>query len=266
MSKSESILFLIAKLGGGYILLRPLAFLYRMNLIGDKHKEVHQNLAFTWLRDRIKLFHLLHLKYPHNPRYTNKLAQFYREAPIQVIGDKDEKLKKTFYFDYLTFQLKRGEWLGSYTGYRLAQYAFLAGQLDQAEEIAKIMMKSDDPSSYTSRTQRYIAHIILGRVALERKQVERAKTHLKSATQCARGLLLTTYGPDMSLAKGLLDHGMQFVVLEYLKQFLSSPSKMNPFFEKWIEEINAGKVPDFGILGRWPCPRGREAAYQEIAR
>jgi hypothetical protein len=237
-----------------------------MNLISERQKESIQNLVFTWLRDRIKLFQLLHQKYPHNPRYTNKLSQFYRGAPIQVIGDKDEKLKKTFYFYYLTFQLERREWLSSYTGYRLAQYAFLAGQLDQAEEIAKVLMKSDDPSSYTSRRQQYIAHIILGRVALERKQVGRAKKHLQSATQCARGILLTTFGPDMSLAKGLLDHGMQFVVLEYLKQFLSCPSRMNPIIEQWIKEINGGKVPDFGILGRWPCPKGREAAYLEIAR
>lgn len=272
MSKNESILFLAVKVYSVMLLLVPVGFLlpllYRRNLLGDKQKEYFHNIVLTWLRDRIKLFQRLHQKYPHKSRYTNKLAQTYREAPIQIIGDREEKLEKTFYFYYLSFQLERREWLRSVTGYHAAQYAFLSGQLDQAEEIAKVLLRSDAPSLYISQVQQYIAHIILGRVALERKQVGQAKTHLKSATQCAKGkgIRLTILRPDMSLAKGLLDHGMQFVVIEYLKQFLSHSSSMKPIIEHWIEEINGGKVPDFGMLGRWPYPKRGEVAYQEIAR
>ena len=56
----------------------------------------------------------------------------------------------------------------------------------------------------------------------------------------------TETAPNMSLAKELLERGEKEVVLRYLdlcKSFWTS-SRGQP--DRWIDEIKAGKIPDFG--------------------
>jgi len=83
-------------------------------------------------------------------------------------------------------------------------------------------------------------------MALRQNNVEKAKTYLLTAGHVNGGGVLSSFGPNMSLAKELLERGEKDVVLQYLelcKSFWTS-SRGQP--DRWIEEIKAGKIPEFG--------------------
>jgi hypothetical protein len=87
---------------------------------------------------------------------------------------------------------------------------------------------------------------ILGRLALRRGHTQEAKAHLIQAGHTPGGGTLSSFGPNMSLAKELLERGETATVIEYLelcKNFWSYPN--NPL-EDWIRTIRAGRIPAFG--------------------
>jgi hypothetical protein len=90
------------------------------------------------------------------------------------------------------------------------------------------------------------SHMVLGRLALKRKSVAEARGHLLKAGQTVGGGTLSSFGPNVSLAKDLLDRGEKPVVMEYLrlcKNFWTGPH--NPI-DHWIQDIEAGRKPEFG--------------------
>jgi hypothetical protein len=59
------------------------------------------------------------------------------------------------------------------------------------------------------------------------------------------GGTLSSFGPNMTLAKELLEKGESATVLQYFelcRKFWTFSNRMDP----WIEAIHKGQVPDFG--------------------
>jgi hypothetical protein len=57
---------------------------------------------------------------------------------------------------------------------------------------------------------------------------------------------MKSFGPNMSLAKDLLQEGEQQAVLDYFglcHEFWKSGEKK---LDQWSQEVNAGRLPDFG--------------------
>jgi hypothetical protein len=57
--------------------------------------------------------------------------------------------------------------------------------------------------------------------------------------------VLNSFGPNMLLARKLLDRGEREVVLAYIER-CGSFWGHEETRRRWVEEIGAGKVPDFG--------------------
>lgn len=131
---------------------------------------------------------------------------------------------------------------------RLAQAAFDAGEMEKAANYASesLRLAAGHQEQRGSDMAVHKANIVLGRVALRQNDVEKAKACLLAAGHVHGDPGLSSFGPNMSLSKELLERGEKDVVLHYLelcKTFWTS-SRGQP--DRWIEEIKAGKIPEFG--------------------
>jgi len=125
---------------------------------------------------------------------------------------------------------------------QLAKAAFDAGAIDQAERYAYELLGSTDDRA-DAGTAVHDGHLVLGRVAMARNDIDLAKRHLLEAGKTSGGPVLDSFGPDLSLAQQLLDAGESAVVLEYLAQCETFWTMGRPQLAKWEEAIRAGERP-----------------------
>ncbi|MFI5174031.1 MAG: energy transducer TonB [Terriglobia bacterium] len=127
----------------------------------------------------------------------------------------------------------------------LAWLALILGDLDNAESYAReeyaLFMKRDVVSDYF-RTQ---MDLILGRVALRRGDIEKAKSYLIQAAKEHSGEILESRFPSMALAKELLDRGERQVVIEYLDLWTNHWSQGKAALSRWKGAIESGAMPQF---------------------
>jgi hypothetical protein len=91
------------------------------------------------------------------------------------------------------------------------------------------------------------AHLVLGRVKLISGDIEGAKTELVRAAAVTGSPQLDTFGPNMTLAKELLEKGQRDAVLRYFEdcqKFWKSESARRQL-EIWTESVKQGKIPNF---------------------
>jgi hypothetical protein len=87
---------------------------------------------------------------------------------------------------------------------------------------------------------------VLGQCALRQGDIAQAKEYLLASGRTSGSPNLGSFGPNMSLAKGLLERGERDVVLEYFdlcKEFWASHLDI---LQDWSEQVKQGEIPDFG--------------------
>ena len=87
-------------------------------------------------------------------------------------------------------------------------------------------------------------NLVLGRIALHKGQLEAAKQYLIASARTTGSAVLGSFGPNMSLAKELLEQGEKEAVLEYFG--LCASFWKNDKLAAWAEQVNQGWIPDFG--------------------
>lgn len=130
----------------------------------------------------------------------------------------------------------------------VAVVALDAGELKKAEAYATEMLtkaqttsrKSDFPDGNAV----HHGNLILGRLALGSGDLAKAKKHLIEAGKTPGSPQLNSFGPNMTLAKELLEKGEKEIVLEYF-QFCSEFWKRDRL-KQWTDEVEEGRVPNFG--------------------
>jgi tetratricopeptide (TPR) repeat protein len=128
----------------------------------------------------------------------------------------------------------------------LAKTAFAAGEDQKAEKYAKrlLSLKDENENGWNSGNAVHHGNLILGRVALRAGDVNKAKDYLLKAGATKGSPQLDSFGPNMALAKELLDGGEREVVLEYF-------TRCGKFWDRdelkaWREQVEQGKTPQFG--------------------
>jgi hypothetical protein len=132
-----------------------------------------------------------------------------------------------------------------------ARAAFDAGELTFARQFANeclaIATGPEIPEFFRSDGNAiHYSHLVLGRVALREGNLEVAKVHLIESGKTTGSPNLGSFGPNMSLAKEVLENGEREAVLEYLELcsvFWKSGSEM---LTEWKGQIHQGKIPEFG--------------------
>jgi hypothetical protein len=129
----------------------------------------------------------------------------------------------------------------------LAKAALAAGDAGKATSYATELL--GDAATHASWSQGDAVHqgnTVLGRVALQQRDVASAKERLLIAGTIKGSPVLNSFGPNMALAKDLLTRGERTVVLQYLAECKQFWKLDRGRIEKWSAEIQGGVVPDFG--------------------
>lgn len=87
---------------------------------------------------------------------------------------------------------------------------------------------------------------VLGRIALSKGDVAEAKKRLLASADSDGSPQLNSFGPNMRLAKELLDKGEKEVVLEYFDLCGKFWTMGAQRLATWSDVVNEGKTPDFG--------------------
>jgi hypothetical protein len=89
-------------------------------------------------------------------------------------------------------------------------------------------------------------NIVLGRLALRTGNTERAKAFLLESGRVGGSPVLGSFGPNMTLAKEMLEKGERDVVLEYFGLCENFWKQGHDKLEGWRSQVRAGTIPDFG--------------------
>ena len=127
----------------------------------------------------------------------------------------------------------------------LAKAALAANKPKTAKEYAERMLIRNRPG-WNSGNDIHHGNVILGRIALEVGDVEKAKEHLIEAGKTPGSPQLDSFGPNMTLAKELLEKGEKDVVLRYFELCSTFWELGRDRLDNWSDLVKDGKIPNFG--------------------
>lgn len=131
----------------------------------------------------------------------------------------------------------------------LIDAAFASENFEQARALAKeyLEMAKDKKADWNYGNAIHHGHLALGRICLNEANIAEAKEHLLAAGRSPGSPQLKTFGPNMLLAKHLLEQGERGVVLEYItrcRQFWYGIFSWVKVY-RWKKMIRRGEVPNF---------------------
>jgi hypothetical protein len=130
-----------------------------------------------------------------------------------------------------------------------AKESFAVGKLDDARyyagELPAILPHFQNNWNYGNAVQD--AHLVLGRIAVREKRISDAKRHLYASGKSGGSPQLNTFGPNMSLAKDLLEKGERQAVLDHFERCRTFWKMDQGELDKWSRDVQDGKTPDFGL-------------------
>jgi hypothetical protein len=128
----------------------------------------------------------------------------------------------------------------------LAEEAYESGDFQKAENYAKDSLREAGKPQFAGEggDAFHHANLVLGRIALRSGDTAKAGEFLIRAGRTPGSTLLDSYGPNMTLAKELLEKGETKSVLVYFRlcsRFWRDKNKLND----WTSLVKKGKIPDF---------------------
>ncbi len=129
-----------------------------------------------------------------------------------------------------------------------AKQSFVLGKTENARkhanELLALLPKFQGDWNYGNAVQD--ANLVLGRIAVAEGRTAEAKQHLLEAGKSSGSPQMNSFGPNMSLAKDLLEKGERDVVLEYFELCRKFWQMERGRLDQWSQEVKSGKIPDFG--------------------
>lgn len=185
---------------------------------------------------------------PQNPKWTRQLGQLYS---LGLSGKADEGRQQAAKdaldaYERSLSNMKEAEEREA-TLPDVAKAALEAGDLAKARSYAEEILKqagSSGRDNWNYGNMIHHGHLLLGRLALLDGDVATAKEHLLAAGKTPGSPQLNSFGPNMLLAKELLEKGEREAVLEYFKLCGSFWERSE--LEAWAKDVRASKVPSFG--------------------
>ncbi|MCC5845588.1 MAG: hypothetical protein JJU05_15170 [Verrucomicrobia bacterium] len=90
------------------------------------------------------------------------------------------------------------------------------------------------------------ANQVLGLIALAEDDVEEAKKRLLASADSEGSPQMNSFGPNMKLAKALLETGERDVVLEYFNRCGIFWKMGEKKLSEWTAAVKNGEIPEFG--------------------
>jgi tetratricopeptide (TPR) repeat protein len=185
---------------------------------------------------------------PANPKWPERLGELYALG-LSSKADEDRQRSAKSAMDAYERSVDRMQ----DDEHRLARLPDLAKAALEAGDLAKAREYAEESLKVTGDSTRefgnygdvvHHAHLILGRLALRAGDVQQAKEHLLAAGRTPGSPPLNSFGPNMTLAKELLEKGERQAVLDYFE--LCGAFWKKDQLAVWAKEVQAGRIPDFG--------------------
>jgi len=131
---------------------------------------------------------------------------------------------------------------------QVATDAFDAGDTAKAGRYASELLQSapEFAKDWNYGNAIHTGNIVLGRVALQHGDIPGAEQYLLAAGKTPGSPQLDSFGPNMVLAKGLLEKGHRDVVVAYLQSCAGFWKMGGDRLQLWISTVKAGGIPNFG--------------------
>ena len=181
---------------------------------------------------------------PSNPKWPKELGHTYGLAAHLGSGAIDQKIS-----EMELEQLEKAYALSDESGRDslledLAKAAFAADQLDKGRRYAELMLQNTEAGwNYGNRVHH--GNLVLGRIVLREGNIEEAKSRLIAAGKTPGSPQLNSFGPNMLLAKALLEIGEREVVIEYFELCSKFWKRHRGRLDEWGTLAAASRIPDF---------------------
>ena len=181
---------------------------------------------------------------PNNSEWSERLGQLYA---LQNSEGKSAATKSLEEFE----KAQSDDASDSTRFYRLddlTKQAFEAGEIEKAAKYANELLETAQkyPKDWNYGNAIHLGNNVLGRVALKQGDVKKAVQYLLNAGKTPGSPQLNSFGPNMSLAKELLEKGEKNAVLQYFELCRKFWSMGGENLDNWTKEVKAGRTPDFG--------------------
>jgi hypothetical protein len=129
-----------------------------------------------------------------------------------------------------------------------AKQSFNAGKTEDAKKYSNelLAMAPEYPKDWNYGNAIHDANMVLGRIAVKEGRIDDAKELLISAGKTPGSPQLDSFGPNVSLAKDLLNAGERDAVIQYFELCRNFWKLERGKLDKWIGATERGEIPDFG--------------------
>ena len=221
-------------------------WLARVEALPQNVDVLEQAADFFIIRDRDLAQDLLERARalePNSPRWPEKLAQLHKLNATR--GDQSEARLALTEMERAYAMTPANE---RSLPTALAEMAFDAGDIAKARvyaaqllDLAKVSPKTWDYGNAVHK-----GNLVLGRIAVREGRIVDAVGLLRASGETPGSPQLNSFGPNMSLAKDLLEQREIDAVLAYLEQCGVFWKMGGDKLDAWVQEVKAGRVPDFG--------------------
>jgi tetratricopeptide (TPR) repeat protein len=130
----------------------------------------------------------------------------------------------------------------------VAKESFVTGNIEDARKYAKELMTllPEFKGNWNYGNAVQDANLVLGRIAVTEGRIDDAKRYLIEAGRSPGSPQMNSFGPNMSLAKDLLEKGERDVVLEYFELCRKFWEMHGGQLDEWSRDVKTGKIPNFG--------------------
>jgi tetratricopeptide (TPR) repeat protein len=133
----------------------------------------------------------------------------------------------------------------------LPAMAFDAGDLDKARAYAERLLTESGRLRGNFGNAVHKGNLIMGRIAVRQGRLAEAVTFLRASGETPGSPQLDSFGPNMSLAKDLLERGETDAVLDYFELCRVFWKMGGARLDAWSREVRAGTIPNFGANLRY---------------
>jgi tetratricopeptide (TPR) repeat protein len=180
---------------------------------------------------------------PNNPAWADKLGHLF-----SMSNGKDAAARSLEQFE-ISQTADKEEMTRFYRLDSLAKAAFRAGHSDKAAVYAQesLAAAKKHPKDWNHGNALHHGNNVLGLCALQQGDTKLAASYLIKAGMTPGSPQLNSFGPNMLLAKALLENGAEKdAVVEYFELCRKFWKSGGDRLDRWTRDVNAGNIPEFG--------------------
>jgi len=217
-------------------------WLSRVQLLPDNVDVLEGAADFFIIRDRAlseNLFQRARALEPDNWKWPSRLAQVHKLNAAQ--GDLNEArlalVESERAFAMMPENLRRFP-------PDLPQVAFDAQDFSKARTYAERLVVEAGRSDQGNAVHK--SNLVLGRIAVREGRIADAVKLLRASGATSGSPTLNSFGPNMLLARDLLEAGEDEAVLAYFEQCRVFWKMGGDKLDRWSQDVKDGLLPDFG--------------------